>query len=105
MNEEEKQHFINLIDAIKELRLRKSADYGNSWKIFGLIGVVWQINSKFIRMQNLLDTQETPKNEPLRDTFLDMANYCIMAVQLIDMDKTEDSIKKLLSLDTENNVQ
>lgn len=96
MNEQEKEQFIKLIEDIKELRLRKSADYGNSWKIFGLIGVVWQINSKFIRMQNLLLTKKDPKNEPLRDTFIDMANYCLMAVQLIDSNQTKSQLKKLL---------
>lgn len=98
MNEEETKAFIELIDSIKELRLRKSADYGNSWKIWGLEGVVWQIKSKFIRMSNLLQTKKDPANEPLRDTFLDMANYCIMAVQLIDQKEVEGDMSKLLTI-------
>lgn len=98
MNEEETKAFIELIDSIKELRLRKSADYGNSWKIWGLEGVVWQIKSKFIRMNNLLQTKKDPANEPLRDTFLDMANYCIMAVQLIDQKEVEGEMSKLLTI-------
>jgi len=104
MNEQETKEFIALVDGIKELRLRKSADYGNSWKVWGLEGVVWQIRSKFIRMQNLLTTKDTPKNEPLRDTFLDMANYCIMAVQLIDSDQIEGDINKLLNNQLNKNV-
>lgn len=96
MNEKEKEQFIKLIDDLKELRLRKSADYGNSWKIFGLLGVVWQINSKYIRMQNLLDHGRDPRNEPLRDTLIDLANYCLMGVQLIDSGQTESKMKELL---------
>lgn len=93
MNEQEKEQFIAIIESIKELRLRKSADYGNSWKIFGLMGVVYQIMSKSIRIWNLTKKGETtPTNESLRDSFIDMANYAIMAVQLIDMKETEPKI-------------
>lgn len=97
MNENEKENFIGIIESLKELRLKKSQDYGNSWKIYGLIGVVWQINSKFIRMQNLLSSKKDPANEPLRDTFIDMANYCIMAVQLIDSGQTESKMNLLIN--------
>ena len=37
-----------------------------------------------------------PKNESLRDTFIDMANYAIMAVQLIDMNETSDKFSQFL---------
>lgn len=92
MNEQEKEQFIGIIESIKELRLKKSADYGNSWKIFGLMGVVYQIMSKSIRIWNLTRAGKDPKNESLRDSFIDMANYAIMAAQLIDMNETEPKI-------------
>lgn len=92
MNEQEKEQFVTIIESIKELRLKKSADYGNSWKIFGLMGVVYQIMSKSIRIWNLTRAGKDPKNESLRDSFIDMANYAIMAAQLIDMNETEPKI-------------
>lgn len=92
MNEEETKKFIDIIESIKELRLRKSADYGNSWKIFGLMGVVYQVMSKSIRIWNLVRKETQPANESLRDSFVDMANYAIMAVQLIDMGETDPKI-------------
>lgn len=98
MNELEKQHFTDIIESIKELRLSKSNDYGTSWKIYGLQGVLWQIRSKFIRMLNLTTSGKDPKHESLRDTMIDMANYSIMAVQLIDMNATDDEIEKLLEI-------
>lgn len=92
MNENETKQFIEIIESIKELRLRKSADYGNSWKIFGLMGVVYQIMSKSIRIWNLTRDGKDPQNESLRDSFIDIANYGIMAAQLIDMEDTEPKI-------------
>lgn len=98
MNEQEIQHFTDILKNIRDLRLKKSKDYGCSWKIYGLDGILWQIRSKFIRMLNLVSKKESPANEPLRDTFMDMANYCIMAIQLIDMNETNDKIEELLEI-------
>ncbi len=98
MNEEEAKKFIDIIEQIKDLRLMKSADYGYSWKVYGLEGVVWQLKSKFIRMTNLLNTKKNPVNEPLIDTFRDIANYAIMAIQLIESGDTDDKINELLTI-------
>jgi len=98
MNEEEKKKFVEIIESIKELRLKKSEDYGTSWKVFGLDGILYQIRSKFVRIMNLTEPNKSPANESLRDSFIDLANYSIMAVQLIDSGETEDSFKKLLKI-------
>lgn len=103
MNEKEKQNFLDIIESVKQLRLRKSADYGTSWKIFGLEGVLYQIRSKFVRIMNLTDKnrEDAPANESLRDSFIDMANYAIMAVQLIDMNEVDDKFSELLRIEAE----
>jgi hypothetical protein len=98
MNEDEKKHFIEIIDSLKDLRIRKSNDYGYSWKIYGLDGIVWQLKSKFIRMTNLVNSGLKPTNEPLEDTFRDIANYAIMAIQLIESGDVEDKIEELLTI-------
>lgn len=90
MNEKEIEQFKSILKEIEVLRLNKSADYGNSWKVFGLRGIIYQIGSKFIRIWNLKD--KDPKNESLRDSFRDGAVYNIMAMQLLDNDETEPKI-------------
>ena len=98
MNKEETEKFIEIINGIKDLRIRKSMDYGYSWKVWGLEGIVWQLKSKFIRMTNLLNSNKEPANESVVDTFRDIANYAIMAVQLIESGDTEDKINELLKI-------
>ena|SRR3990167_6999977 len=93
-NEEMKQ-FEEIAKELCELRSRKNKDYGNSWKVFGLMGVVYQLGSKFIRTWNLLQEDKKPKNEPLEDSFKDLAVYGIMAIQLIRNKETEPLINKL----------
>ena len=92
--ENELNDFKRVLDEILDLKTRKMHDYGNSWKIFGLNGIYYQIGSKFVRLWNLKG--KDPKNEPLRDTLRDMAVYCIMGMQLSDANETEDNIDKLL---------
>lgn len=90
MTEKEIIQFENLLFELKSIRTTKSNDYGNSWKVFGLIGIIYQIGSKFIRIWNLKN--KTPENESLRDSFRDGAIYNIMAMQLIDNKETEPKI-------------
>lgn len=85
----EVQHFAEIAKRLVDVRSRKAADYGNSWKIFGLIGIIYQIGSKFVRIWNLKDKSHA-MNEPLKDSFRDIAVYGIMAIQLIEMGQTGD---------------
>ena len=92
--ENELEDFKRVLDEVLELKKRKMQDYGNSWKIFGINGIYYQLGSKFIRLWNL--REKDPTNEPLRDTLRDMLVYCAMGIQLLDSNCTEDSIDKLL---------
>jgi len=39
---------------------------------------------KLARINNLVETGATPENESLRDSFLDIANYAIIAMMVLD---------------------
>jgi len=82
--------FRAIWEHLSEVRAKKSADYGNSWSLFGLPGVICQIMSKAIRVWNLKNTE--PTNESLRDSFRDLAVYSVMAMMLIDRGETEPKI-------------
>ena len=69
----------------------KNRDYGNSFsKTFhdlGMISAVTRISDKYMRLVSLAakpDEERQVKSESLRDTLLDMANYCIMTVMELD---------------------
>ena len=96
MNKDEISGFLKIVNEIVDLKKKKATDYGNSWRIFGLVGIYYQIGNKFFRLWNLTSKELTPKNESLRDTLRDMAVYCIMAMQLIDSGEVEPQINKWL---------
>ena len=72
----------------EELLLRKHRDYGPK-NISGspggaLNGLRVRIHDKLARINNLYDSGATPENESLRDSFIDMANYALIALLVID---------------------
>ena len=77
----------------KSLLLQKHEDYGptNISNAPGgpLNGLRVRIHDKSARINHLLDSGVEPKNESLRDSFLDMANYAIIALMVIDGDWPE----------------
>ena len=72
----------------RSLLVRKQKDYGpyNISRAPGgpLNGLRVRIFDKVSRINNLLDTGATPENESLRDSFIDLANYGLIALMVLD---------------------
>lgn len=71
-----------ICDTIKELYIKKNADYGNSFGNarkavpFYTLGKLYD---KFSRINKLMrDPARNVFDETIEDTLLDLANYCIM---------------------------
>lgn len=62
---------------------RKHRDYSaENITAFGEFGVLVRVNDKICRLKNLLTVGMEPKNESVEDSWLDLANYALIA-QLI----------------------
>lgn len=73
-----------------EILLQKHSDYGPS-NIAGspggpLNGLRVRMWDKLARINHLIETGADPRNESLRDSFLDLANYSMIALMVIDGD-------------------
>ena len=68
----------------------KNQKYGDSfWESiskYGLIAALTRISDKFNRLEQLIINKEdgSDTDESLKDTLLDMANYCIMTAMALD---------------------
>lgn len=89
---------VELCDTFKS----KNADYGNSFSQLyqefgdnGIITAAVQISHKYHRFMNLAKGTPAKVNESLRDTLLDLANYCILTV--MELDKAMESKTSLTS--------
>lgn len=78
----------DVIDHCGNVLISKQEDYGplNISRAPGgaLNGLRVRIYDKIARINNLLDTGADPKNESLRDSFLDLANYGVIALMVLD---------------------
>lgn len=76
--------YEEIIDEMIAMYETKNADYGDSFsrtfKRFGPVSAVTRISDKYERICSLMDRPPRVKEEAIRDTLLDMANYCIMTV-------------------------
>lgn len=71
-----------------DLLLSKHEDYGskNISQAPGgaLNGLRVRLHDKMARINNLIDSGADPKHESLKDSFVDMANYALIAILVIE---------------------
>ena len=84
-------HFANLLNEMFETFKAKNADYGNSFdeslNEHGLLASKIRIGDKFNRFKTIISKGIKVTNETIRDTLLDMANYCILTVMWLERNK------------------
>lgn len=80
-----------LCDRIHNTCVAKNHDYGNSasdlYNKFGLISYIVRMNDKMNRINTLIKREAEVKDEKITDTLLDLANYCLLAVADMELDK------------------
>lgn len=82
------QDIIDFKESALELFKRKNADYGDAFALYGIPGVLMRMGDKFQRIFSLSDSNNVNiKSESQADTIIDLYNYSIMAIMLIDEHK------------------
>lgn len=68
----------------------KNADYGDSfaksYDEFGMTAPIIRMSDKLERLKSLSQAEAKVKDESIRDTLIDLANYAIMTVVELDME-------------------
>jgi hypothetical protein len=88
LSKEFTQSVSKVFKEAETLLVSKHKDYGPK-NISGspggpLNGLRVRMHDKLARINHLIDKGVTPTNESLRDSFLDLANYGIIAMMVID---------------------
>lgn len=81
--------FKDIVKGMLETYVRKNHDYGNSFEVSmneeGLAAARIRLGDKWLRFKQLSKGEKAlVKDESIRDTLLDMANYAIMTVMWMD---------------------
>lgn len=78
------QRHQELLNNLHELYVAKNHDYGDSvhdtYLKYGLTSFLVRLEDKINRARTINQKEQLVKDENLRDTLLDMANYAILAV-------------------------
>ena len=82
-----------LVEFLHDVYVRKNHDYGDSFsRSFGKYGVTAALEDKWNRLENLAGgAKQRVLDEGLRDTCLDLANYCLMTVMELDKNKSVEN--------------
>lgn len=87
LNESVKQ-FMDITKNMAKTYTAKNHDYGNSFEQsldeFGIVASVVRLGDKMNRIKSLVKKEAQVKDESIKDTLLDMANYAIMTVMWMD---------------------
>lgn len=88
------QMFAQITEQMAQTYAAKNHDYGgsftNTFKEFGVVSVAIRLNDKMERIKSFAKMppeQMKVKDESLRDTLLDLANYSVMA--LVELNITD----------------
>lgn len=82
--EDSTSDFKSITSQMVDTYTRKNHDYGNSFEQsldkFGLVASVVRMGDKMNRIESLMKKEAKVKDESIKDTLLDLANYAIMTV-------------------------
>ena len=75
-------------EELNTLYERKNHDYGDSfhltWEKFGAVMAAIRLEDKLQRFETLIRAESKVRDESIRDTLMDLANYSIMSVMELD---------------------
>lgn len=88
------QQFMDITTNMAKTYAAKNHDYGNSFDNsldkFGLIASIVRMGDKMNRLETLVTKKAQVKDESIKDTLLDLANYSIMTVMWLNKNDNDE---------------
>ena len=98
MFEKTATEYKQVISTCKTLFEKKTRDYGTAWRILRLSSITDQIFIKAQRIRSIQDKGVQKVDDPVKDEFIGIINYCVIALiqlELAESEKTEMSFEEL----------
>lgn len=88
------KQFMDITTDMAKTYAAKNHDYGNSFDNsldkFGLIASIVRMSDKMNRLETLVTKKAQVKDESIKDTLLDLANYSIMTVMWLNKNDNDE---------------
>jgi hypothetical protein len=78
--------YKEVISFCKELFAKKTRDYGTAWRILRLPSITDQIFIKAQRIRSIQEKGVQKVNDPVKDEFVGIINYCVIALIQIELE-------------------
>lgn len=82
--------YREVIASCKALFEKKTRDYGTAWRILRLPSITDQIFIKAQRIRSIQEKGAQRVDDPIRDEFIGIINYCIIAMIQLRMEQSSD---------------
>lgn len=87
------KQYTEVIHTCREIFLKKTADYGTSWRVFRMITVADQLYIKAMRIRNIQETAKQKIEDPVEDEFRGLINYSVIGLIQLSLDSEEWELK------------
>jgi hypothetical protein len=89
MNEKTLHEYKEVMATCKTLFAKKTHDYGTAWRILRLPSITDQIYIKAQRIRSIQDKGVQKVEDPVKDEFIGIINYCLIALIQIRLKESE----------------
>lgn len=83
------QNYISVIEKCKDTFIKKTADYGTSWRVYRSISVADQIYIKARRIRNIQEGIIPLIDDDIPSEFSGIINYCIIGLIQLNINNEE----------------
>ncbi len=90
MIEKTSEEYQAVISTCKTLFEKKTRDYGTAWRILRLPSITDQIFIKAQRIRSIQEKGVQKVDDPIKDEFIGIINYCIIALMQIELQDLTD---------------
>lgn len=80
------QQYDKVVESCKDIFLKKTKDYGTSWRVLRTISVVDQIFIKALRIRNIQDVKQQKVEDDIFSEFKGILNYCVIGLIQLKFD-------------------
>jgi len=87
------QQYDQAIKVSKEIFIKKTKDYGTSWRVLRTISVIDQIYIKALRIRNLQEIKVQKVADDIPSEFIGILNYAVIG--LIQLQKDQATVDEL----------
>jgi len=77
-----------IISACQALFAKKTRDYGTAWRVLRLPSITDQIYIKAQRIRSIQEKGRQKVEDPIRDEFIGIVNYCLIALIQLKLGET-----------------